>query len=68
MTRPVPKIEIGGREYSRFIQWPSEVRDGTVRCFQCGQMDEPEYHLDEYCTRDGKQRYARDRRDGTKEN
>ena len=44
MTKPVEKIIIGGREYSRFIRHPKVVRDNTVRCFMCGQIDEPEYH------------------------
>jgi hypothetical protein len=44
MTRPVEKITIGRREYSRFIPYPKQVRDGTVRCIACGQIDEPEYH------------------------
>ena len=44
MTKPVEKITIGRREYSRFIRHPKQVRDGTVRCIACGQIDEPEYH------------------------
>lgn len=44
MTNPVEKITIGGRDYSRFIAYPKTVRDGTVRCITCGQIDEPEYH------------------------
>lgn len=44
MARPVEKIEIGRKTYSRFIRHPKAVRDGTVRCFMCGQIDEIEYH------------------------
>jgi len=60
MTKPVPKITINGREFSRFIQFPSEVRDGTPRCIACGQIDDEPYHLSDYCSADGKQRYAKD--------
>ena len=44
MGRSVEKIAFGGREVSRFIAHPKQVRDGTVRCIACGQIDEPEYH------------------------
>ena len=44
MTKPVEKISIGRREYSRFIPFPKAVRDGTYRCIACGQIDEEEYH------------------------
>jgi len=44
MTRAVEKIQIAGKTYSRFIAHPKVVRDGTVRCFLCGQIDEPVYH------------------------
>lgn len=44
MSRKVEKIIIDGRELTRFIPYPKAVRDGTVRCIQCGQIDEPEYH------------------------
>lgn len=44
MTKPVEKIRIGNRDYTRFIPYPKAVRDGTVRCITCGQIDEPEYH------------------------
>ena len=44
MAKLVEKITIGHREYSRFIMHPKAVRDGTVRCICCGQIDEPEYH------------------------
>lgn len=49
MTRKVETITIGGREYSKFIPWPKKVRDGTVRCFSCGQVDEDGYHDDALC-------------------
>lgn len=49
MTKPVEKITIDGRQYSKFICWPKEVRDGTVRCFSCGQIDESDYHDADLC-------------------
>lgn len=42
-------IAIGGRRYRRFIVFPSPVTDGTVRCIFCGQIDEPEVHVDRDC-------------------
>lgn len=42
-------IEIDGRTYRKFIRYPHPVRDGTVRCIRCGQIDEPEYHDDALC-------------------
>lgn len=45
MTKPVEKVTIGHREYTRFLPYPKAVRDGTVRCFECGQIDEPEFHI-----------------------
>lgn len=44
MTKPVEKIIIGGKQYSKFIPYPKAVRDGTVRCISCGQIDEEPYH------------------------
>jgi len=44
MTKPVEKITIGHKEYTRFIPYPKAVRDGTCRCISCGQIDEPECH------------------------
>lgn len=49
MTKPVEKITIGDREYTRFIRWPRLVRDGTVRCISCGQIDEEPWHDDKIC-------------------
>ncbi len=49
MTKPVEKITIGSRQYSKFIRYPKQVRDGTVRCICCGQIDEPGYHDDSLC-------------------
>lgn len=40
----VEKISFGGRQVSRFIRHPKAVRDGTVRCIACGQIDEPDWH------------------------
>lgn len=42
-------IVIGGRSYRRFVHWGAPVRDGTVRCIRCGQIDEPPWHDDEIC-------------------
>jgi hypothetical protein len=42
-------IKIGRRTYRRFIPMPGPVLDGTLRCFACGQIDEPEYHDDARC-------------------
>jgi hypothetical protein len=42
-------IEINGTNYRRFIPYPQPVTDGTVRCFFCGQIDEPQWHVDEDC-------------------
>lgn len=44
MTKAVEKISVGTRLVSRFIPYPKTVRDGTVRCFACGQIDEPQHH------------------------
>lgn len=44
MTEEERYIQIGNRKYRRFIPYPNRVRDGTVRCITCGQIDEPEYH------------------------
>ena len=49
MTKPVEKIQVGGRSYSRFIAHPKVVRDGTFRCITCGQIDEVGYHDDALC-------------------
>lgn len=42
-------IEVDGRSYRRFIPYPGPVEDGTSRCFQCGQIDEPPWHDSEIC-------------------
>lgn len=47
------KIQIGGRSFRRFIPHPQTVRDGTSRCIACGQIDEPEHHVREYCPGQG---------------
>lgn len=49
MTKPVEKIVVANMTYTKFLRWPKEVRDGTVRCIQCGQIDEPEYHDNSLC-------------------
>lgn len=43
------RIQIGDRTYRKFIPWPTAVRDGTVRCFACGQIDEPPWHDEKLC-------------------
>lgn len=45
----VEKIKIGSQTYRKFICYPEEVDDGTLRCIRCGQIDEPEYHDDSLC-------------------
>ena len=42
-------IVIDGRAYERFIQYPRDINDGTLRCISCGQIDEEEYHDDRHC-------------------
>jgi hypothetical protein len=42
-------IKIGRRTYLRFVPFPGPVKDGTSRCFFCGQIDEPAYHDDARC-------------------
>lgn len=43
-------ITDGGKTYLRFHPLHKKVKDGTVRCVSCGQIDEVEYHDDRYCT------------------
>lgn len=44
------KIRIGGgRTVRRFIEPGKPVRDGTVRCMGCGQIDEPSCHDNALC-------------------
>jgi hypothetical protein len=50
----IPKtIEIGGKTYRRFIPHPYPVKDGTNRCFRCGQIDEPRHHDASFCLEPG---------------
>lgn len=42
-------ITINGRQYRRFIRFPAPVRDGTVRCIRCGQIDEDPHHDADLC-------------------
>lgn len=49
VKRAAQTITIGGRGYMKFIPYPMPVLDGTVRCFRCGQIDEPAYHDDAIC-------------------
>lgn len=49
VKREAQTITIGGRGYMKFIPPGQPVRDGTVRCFCCGQIDEPDYHDNKLC-------------------
>lgn len=52
MITPTPSeqmIDIDGRQYRKFIRFPEEVDDGTLRCIRCGQIDEEEFHDDDLC-------------------
>ncbi|WP_309628769.1 hypothetical protein [Brevundimonas sp.] len=42
-------VRIGNRRVQRFVTPPQEVRDGTVRCIACGQVDEAPYHDNALC-------------------
>lgn len=42
-------IEIDGEKYRKFIRYPEEVTDGTLRCIRCGQIDEDGFHDDDIC-------------------
>lgn len=44
-----PFIEIDGRRYQKFIRYPAEVIDGTLRCIRCGQIDEEPFHEQAAC-------------------
>lgn len=43
------RIEIGGKSYRRFINYPANVFDDTVRCIGCGQIDEESWHDRDVC-------------------
>lgn len=42
-------IDIGAISYHRFINYPQNVFDGTVRCIGCGQIDEEPWHDRDVC-------------------
>lgn len=42
-------ITVGGKQYRKFIPYPQEVDDGTLRCIACGQIDEEEFHDNDLC-------------------
>lgn len=42
-------VRINGRLYRKFISFPEEVTDGTLRCIRCGQIDEEEHHDNDIC-------------------
>lgn len=50
---PSAKIRIGGRVVRRFVPLGSPVRDGTVRCIACGQIDEDGFHDAAFCPATG---------------
>nr|WP_278374558.1 hypothetical protein [Brucella anthropi] len=42
-------IMIDGRRYRKFIHFPEEVTDGTLRCIACGQIEDEPWHDEEIC-------------------
>jgi hypothetical protein len=42
-------IAIGGQIFNRFIRYPNPIEDGTLRCIQCGQLDEGGFHDMDLC-------------------
>lgn len=42
-------ITVGGRTVLRFFPTHKKIKDGIVRCFACGQIDEDGYHDRAYC-------------------
>ncbi len=42
-------VRINGKLYRKFIPFPEEITDGTLRCIRCGQIDEEEFHDQEIC-------------------
>jgi hypothetical protein len=47
------RIQIGRKTYRKFIPYPEEVRDGTVRCISCGQIDDEPWHDAALCPGSG---------------
>lgn len=41
------RIAIGRRSYLKFIPYPTEITDDTLRCIACGQLDGSEEHHDD---------------------
>lgn len=48
-VRRTATILVHQRTYRRFIEPDELVKDGTVRCVMCGQIDETKYHEVRYC-------------------
>jgi hypothetical protein len=42
-------IQVGGKAYLRFHPLHKKVKDGTLRCFACGQIDDEPWHDAAYC-------------------
>lgn len=40
----VEMVEVGGKIYRKFIRYPEEILDDTLRCIRCGQIDEDGIH------------------------
>lgn len=47
------RVKIPGRTVRRMIHHPDPVEDGTCRCWQCGQLDEPPFHQPHVCAAAG---------------
>lgn len=45
----VAMVEHNGKSYEKFVRWPRQITDGTLRCMFCGQIDEPEAHNPALC-------------------
>lgn len=43
------RIMVGGKSVLRFHPLGRRIRDGLVRCFGCGQIDEPHWHDARFC-------------------
>lgn len=42
-------VMVGSSEVLRFFPTHKRIKDGIVRCFACGQIDEDGYHDRAYC-------------------
>ena len=50
-------IKIDGRRYRKFIHFPEEVTDGTLRCIACGQIDDEPWHDPDICEAERKKHW-----------